>query len=469
MLKTLSIKDGSQQYFKLTNQVFVTALNSQGKAMAAILDGSDRHQVKNLIQIAQDTFQEDDLTYKVIGPSFAINGIATLLENYTKNEVKKVLREDQFEVLFFPDNGKLRVSKSLKPVKTKVVEKRDVKVLIVDDSRTIRNLLNKVLSKADGITVCAMAEKPSDVEALIIEHQPDVLTLDIHMPEMTGVELLKIIGPKHNIPTIMVTSISMEEGPLVLEALEHGAFDYIQKPEVSQLPVVAPILIEKIKEASLSKKSLATLNKIGTRPVSKMNLDSLVVMGSSTGGTNALKDILTKLPKEIPPMLIVQHIPPVFSKAFADRMNSLCPFLVKEAVDGELVEKNKILVAPGGKQMKVVNESGVFKVKITDDAPVNRFKPSVDYLFKSVVPFTKSRHVVSVILTGMGKDGAAEMLNLKNAGSYTIGQDEDSCIVYGMPKEAARIGAVMFAEHKDDIASKMAELSWQKNENIEAS
>ncbi|OIQ20994.1 MAG: hypothetical protein BM556_02615 [Bacteriovorax sp. MedPE-SWde] len=340
---------------------------------------------------------------------------------------------------------------------------------MVDDSRTIRNLLNKVLSKADGITVCAMAEKPSDVEALIIEHQPDVLTLDIHMPEMTGVELLKIIGPKHNIPTIMVTSISMEEGPLVLEALEHGAFDYIQKPEVSQLPVVAPILIEKIKEASLSKKSLATLNKIGTRPVSKMNLDSLVVMGSSTGGTNALKDILTKLPKEIPPMLIVQHIPPVFSKAFADRMNSLCPFLVKEAVDGELVEKNKILVAPGGKQMKVVNESGVFKVKITDDAPVNRFKPSVDYLFKSVVPFTKSRHVVSVILTGMGKDGAAEMLNLKNAGSYTIGQDEDSCIVYGMPKEAARIGAVMFAEHKDDIASKMAELSWQKNENIEAS
>jgi len=461
MLKLISIKDGKQLYYKLRDQVFVTGLNSQGNAVASIIDKGNRHQVKNFIQIAQDTFQEDNLTYKVIGPSGSLNAIVTLLSSFTKDDVKKVPREGEFEVMFFPEDGKLRVTKSLAPVEKEEV-KKDIKVLIVDDSKTIRNLLNKVFSRVDGIEVCAMAEKPSDVEELIKIHKPDVMTLDIHMPEMTGVELLKIIGPKYNIPTIMVTSISMEEGPLVLEALELGAFDYIQKPEVSELKVVAPILIEKVKEAAMSKKTSSQINKLGARPVSKMNLDSLVVVGSSTGGTNALRDILVKLPKEIPPILIVQHIPPVFSKAFADRMDGLCPFKVKEAVDGEAIEANKVLIAPGGQQMKVVNEGGLLRVRITDDAPVNRFKPSVDYLFQSTVSLIKRKHVVSVILTGMGRDGAKEMLNLKNAGAYTIGQDEESCVVYGMPKEAAKIGAVMHVEHKDDIASKMAELSWSE-------
>jgi two-component system chemotaxis response regulator CheB len=467
MIKLISAKDGKQLYYKLNNQAFVVGLNSNGNAVASILDASSRHQLKNFIQVAQDTFQEDNLTYKVIGPSSALNALVAVLSNFSNDEVKKVPREGTFEVMFFPEDGKLRVTKSEeKPAPVENI-KRDIKVLIVDDSKTIRNLLNKVFTKAEGIEVCGMAEKPSDVEELIKKHKPDVLTLDIHMPEMTGVELLKIIGPKYNIPTIMVTSISMEEGPLVLEALELGAFDYIQKPEVSELPVVAPILVEKVKEAALSKKSASQINKLGARPVSSMNLDSLVVIGSSTGGTNALKDILTKLPKQVPPILIVQHIPPVFSKAFADRMNGLCPFTVKEAEDGEVVASNKVLIAPGGKQMKVVNEGGTFKVNITDDAPVNRFKPSVDYLFQSTVPLIKRKHVVSVILTGMGKDGAKEMLNLKNAGAYTIGQDEESCVVYGMPKEAARIGAVMHAEHKDDIASKMAELSWPSNDDKE--
>lgn len=465
MLKLLTEKDGAKLYYKINNQAFVVAVNRAGKAVASILENDSPHKVKNFIQIAQDTFREEDLTYKVIGPSSSINAVSTVLANFSPNEVKKVPRDGEFEVMFFPADGKLRVTKSLVVQKTEVV-KKDVKVLIVDDSKTIRNLLNKVFTKAPGIEVCAMAEKPSEVEELIKKHKPDVMTLDIHMPEMTGVDLLKVIGPKYNIPTIMVTSISIEEGPLVLEALELGAFDYIQKPEVSQLAVVAPILIEKVKEAAHSKKTASQINKLGARPVSEMNLDSLVVVGSSTGGTNALKDILTKLPSHVPPTLIVQHIPPVFSKAFADRMNSLCPFTVKEAEDGETVEANKVLIAPGGKQMKVVNEGGIFRVKITDDEPVNRFKPSVDYLFKSVVPLTKRKHVVSVMLTGMGKDGAREMLALKNAGAETIGQDEESCVVYGMPKEAARIGAVNYVEHKDDIASRIAELSWETKKEV---
>lgn len=460
----IDAKGGKQHYLKLGAQAFVVGVNSDKRSAAITLNNPDRHDLKNFVHTLQIMFGgSTDIDFKVIGPSFLINAISTILEKVTSKKVKKVIRAHAYEVFFFPEDGKIRVSKEV-PEKS-VTTNEKVKVLVVDDSKTIRNLLTKVIGGADGLEVCATAEKPSDVEKLIEEHKPDVITLDIHMPEMTGVELLKIIGPKYNIPTIMITSISIEEGPLVLEALEHGAFDYIQKPEVSQLAEVAPMMIGKIKEAATSRKTKGQLNKIGTKPVERFNTDSMVVIGSSTGGTNALKDILTKLPGQIPPILIVQHIPPVFSKAFADRMNNLCQFSVKEAEDGDAIEPNNVYVAPGGMQMKAVNRGGRYVIEITDDAPVNRFKPSVDYLFKSVVPLAKRKHIVGVILTGMGKDGAREMLNLKNAGAYTIAQDEESCIVFGMPKEAIALGGAKAVEHKDDIPHRMAEYSWpNKNE-----
>ena len=272
------------------------------------------------------------------------------------------------------------------------------------------------------------------------------------MPGLNGLELLKKVMPRHPIPTVMISSISMEEGPMVLNALEAGAVDYIQKPSFEDLKTVAPLIIEKVKTARLAKVRLSTAPSPATTPrrvrptaipSGKVDLvDRLIVIGSSTGGTEALRDVLTRLPEEIPPILIVQHIPPVFSKAFADRMNGLCPFEVKEAEHGDVVLRNRVLIAPGGTQMGIRKSGEGFLVTIDPAAgPVNRHKPSVDYLFDQVAKLAAPR-TLGVILTGMGADGAQGLLNLRNAGSPTLGQDEATCVVYGMPQAAFKIGAV---------------------------
>ncbi|EQC46643.1 chemotaxis response regulator protein-glutamate methylesterase [Bacteriovorax sp. Seq25_V] len=462
MYREINSTLSSEQYFKLDKQMFVMA-KGQKESLCAIFDNFKSDVLLSFIEKVRTKFESQSVEFKLLGPSSLVNGASRVISGTGFREIKTVVRNQSFEVFYLADQNRLRVSKAEVVAEPVSREKKKIKVLIVDDSKTIRNLLNKMLSSDPMIEICAEASKPSEVESLIKHHQPDVMTLDIHMPEMTGVELLKKIGHKYNVPAIMVTSISMEEGPLVLEALENGAFDYIQKPDMKDISIVRPVLLEKIKEAAESSKTITNINKLGAKVVKDFNMDSLIVLGSSTGGTNAIKDILVKFPKNIPPMLIVQHIPPVFSKAFADRMNSLCPFTVVEAKNGDILEKNKVLVAPGGTQMKLVNQAGVLKVEINDDAPVNRFKPSVDYMFNSVVDACKKKHVISVILTGMGKDGARGMLNLKNAGALTIAQDEESSVVYGMPREAVEIGAAMAVEHKDDIAAKIGEFSWQSD------
>ncbi|MGZ3808147.1 MAG: chemotaxis-specific protein-glutamate methyltransferase CheB, partial [Bacteriovorax sp.] len=312
--------------------------------------------------------------------------------------------------------------------------------------------------------VVAMAERPSEVEPLILKHKPDVITLDIHMPEMDGVTLLKQIAPKFHVPTVMISSISMAEGPLVLEALEHGAVDYIQKPELSEIERVTPLILDKVKTAAMANISKASRNK-KTGPVKtdvQCDLSSLIVLGSSTGGTEAIREIITALPNQIPPMLIVQHIPAVFSKAFANRMNDLCPFEVKEAENGDEVRANRVLIAPGGTQMKLIMRNGNPYVEINDDEPVNRFKPSVDYMFLSVAKNLYT-HTTAVILTGMGKDGAKGMLELKKLGVRTIAQDEYTSVVFGMPKEAIALGAAEFVEPLSEIAERVATLSKEKS------
>lgn len=467
MYKVVDSTIKSEQYFKLNKSMFIMAQGAS-EAFCAIFERYTSGDISKFVKEA--TVKIKNITeYKVIGPDDFTSKAKDEFVNLKISNLKIVQRKSVFEVFYIARENKIRVSKEVEiespnvslPVSSVANINKEIKVLIVDDSKTIRNLLTKMMATEKGIVVCAEAAKPSEVEELIKLHKPDVITLDIHMPEMTGVELLKIIAPKYNIPTIMITSISMEEGPLVLDALESGAFDYIQKPDLKDLPIVKPILIEKIRQASISAKHIITKSKKSTSTVSDYNPDSLIVLGASTGGTNAIKDILAKFPKNIPPMLIVQHIPPVFSKAFADRMNSLCPFSVREAKDGDLLEKNLILVAPGGKQMKVVNSGGTYKVEINEDAPVNRFKPSVDYMFNSVKDSCRKKHIVAIVLTGMGKDGAQGMLNLRNIGALTIAQDEESSIVYGMPKECNEIGAAMSVEHKDDIAMRIGEYSWQ--------
>jgi two-component system chemotaxis response regulator CheB len=277
---------------------------------------------------------------------------------------------------------------------------------------------------------------------------------------MDGVTLLKKIAPKYKIPCVMISSISMAEGPLVLEALEHGAVDYIQKPEMADLEALIPMILEKVKVAALSRKvsgpSVENIKVLKSDVA--CNTNSLVLIGSSTGGTEALRVVLTGMPNQIPPILIVQHIPAVFSRAFANRMNDLCKFEVKEAEDGDEIKMNRVLIAPGGKQMKVIVKNDKRFVEINNDEPVNRFKPSVDYLFQSVEKNIFC-HTIAVLLTGMGKDGAQGMLELKKKSVLTIAQDEKTCVVFGMPREAIEIGAANYVEPIEKIAEKICILT----------
>lgn len=423
---------------------------------------------KILLEIPESELIKSEV--KLIGDFQALKVMSEYLADKKIQHLKKVEKSAGVDVMFLPEMNRVRVSKessnsreNFKSIPT--VEKTGkYKVLIVDDSKTIRNILSRIFSSDDGFEVCAMAEKPSQVEELILKFKPDVITLDIHMPEMDGVSLLKIIAPKYQIPTVMISSISMAEGPMVLEALEHGAVDYIQKPEVSEIDKVTPLILEKVRTAAMAnmKKNLRTKKTRSVQTQSKCDLNSLIVLGSSTGGTEAIRDIITALPDQIPPMLIVQHIPAVFSNAFAKRMNDLCAFDVKEAENGDEVRANRILIAPGGTQMKMVHKSGKTYVEVNDDEPVNRFKPSVDYLFFSVAKNLYT-HTIAVILTGMGKDGARGMLELRNHGVRTIAQDEATSVVFGMPKEAIAIGGAEFVSPLLDIAEKITQLTKEKS------
>lgn len=337
------------------------------------------------------------------------------------------------------------------------VKSQKKKVLIVDDSLTIRQLLSKIIGSDPDLEVVAMAEKPSQVEDLIKQHKPDVITLDIHMPEMDGVTLLKRLHPLYKIPTVMITSVSKEEGPQILQALEIGAVDYIQKPEMSSLGQLQSQIRERIKAAAEAK----VQKKVSVRKAKssgKSNLGDLVLIGASTGGTEAIKSVLEALPSQIPPILIVQHIPAGFSAAFAKRLNELFPFEVKEAKDGDEVKPNCVLIAPGGTQMAIVKVGPQLKVRVTDDAPVNRHKPSVDYMFNSAVKLGLDQ-VVAVIMTGMGADGAKGLKALKEIGCQTVAQDQSSCVVFGMPREAIALGAASYIKPLSEIGATIIDLT----------
>ncbi len=449
----------SEFYFKVNFECFICLEVESGKSCATLLSNLDfkKGLFEEFLKKAEKELNtiKSMMTIKSVGSASFLREVKSRIEGIKFKDEKLVQRDEKFEVVYYPNEGKLRVSKE----EDKKVDNKIVNVLIVDDSKTIRNLLTKVLSKSERINVVATAEKPSDVEELIRKHKPDVITLDIHMPEMNGVELLKIIQPKYKIPAIMITSVSIEEGPLVLDALESGAFDYIQKPKIEELSIVGPLMVEKVLEASKFKSNRRSSSSIINRSKNIFNQDCTIVIGSSTGGTTALKDILCGLPSNIPPTLIVQHIPAVFSKAFADRLNSLCPFTVTEACDGDVVKNNHVYIAPGGQQMKIKGRGDKKVIQITDDAPVNRFKPSVDYMFQSFESVTAKENIIAVILTGMGKDGAAGIKKLKDLGALTIAQSEESCVVFGMPKEAIALGGASEIVHKENIAEKMVEFS----------
>ena len=329
------------------------------------------------------------------------------------------------------------------------------RVLIVDDSKTIQEFLKKIFAEDPDIEVVGVANHPGEAEVILARTQVDVMTLDIQMPIMDGVSFLEKLMPVNPMPVVMLTSMSPEDGNHVLKALDLGAVDYIQKPKLSDMVILGPIICEKVKAAAHAqvKKKIKTFtaNSRVKATVGHNRAQHIIAIGASTGGTVALAEVLTALPAEIPPIIIVQHIPPVFSKAFADRLNSLCPFEVKEAEDGDEVLSGRVLIAPGGKQMELTSSGGRLIVSLNDSEPVNRHKPSVDYLFDSVARISKGK-ALGIILTGMGADGAKGMLAMKQSGCYTVAQDEKSCVVYGMPKEAVKLGGVEQSADLDRIA-----------------
>lgn len=349
-------------------------------------------------------------------------------------------------------------STPVKSAPAAVAVKKKIRVLIVDDSVTIRNLLTKILQQDPAFEIAGQTESPLQVEKLLETLKPDLMTLDIHMPDMDGVTLLKRLNRRKLVPTVMISSISKEEGPYVLEALENGAIDYIQKPSMSELVEMGPIIRERLKTAaSVNLKSKQVAQKVSSTTF-KMDPSSLIVIGSSTGGTEALRIVLESLPKEIPPILVTQHIPPVFSKAFADRLNQICPFEVLEGEDGMIVQPGRVIIAPGGCQMAVSGKPGALQIRVTDDPPMNRHRPSVDFLFRSVARVNHSR-VIAVMLTGMGADGANEMKSLRDLGARTIAQDEATCVVFGMPRAAIERGGAEFVSPLEQIGFQIAQLS----------
>ncbi len=344
------------------------------------------------------------------------------------------------------------------PVKS-VSDKK--KVLIVDDSQTIRAILKKIISSSRQLEVVAECEDPLEVEKLIQTYKPQLITLDIHMPHMDGVTLLKKIFPKYKIPTVMISSLSIEEGSDVLEALANGAVDYIQKPTMDELAHIAPQIVERLETAAIAKVVRAPAIIKKAMQLNPANKNALVLIGSSTGGTEALRVVLESLPANIPPMVVVQHIPPVFSKALADRLNSLCSFLVKEAADGDLVVPNQVLIAPGNKQLGIEKKNNQLIIKISDAPAVNRHRPSVDFMFNTAISLIRDYRMVATILTGMGADGAREMKALHDLGVQTIAQDEQTSVVYGMPRVAKELGGVDFVLPIQEIGSKILLLSSQ--------
>lgn len=317
---------------------------------------------------------------------------------------------------------------------------RKIKVLVVDDSIIFRELLSKGIASDPEIEVVAKASDPFEARDKILEFQPDVMTCDIEMPKMNGIEFVRKLLPQYPLPVIMVSTVSNA----VFDAMSAGAVDFVTKPSGSTQSTNEFIneLISKIKTASQAK--IPIIRKTITNNAAyqeKFDSANIIAIGASTGGTEAIYNVLKNLPSNIPGIVIVQHIPPVFSRMFAERLDSQTNLKVKEAETGDYLERGKVIIAPGDRHITVKKIGDRYKIDCVQSDKVNGHCPSVDVLFESVAKEAKNQ-AIGIILTGMGSDGAKGLLSMKRNGAFTIGQDEASSVVYGMPKVAYNIGAV---------------------------
>ncbi|MDX2227028.1 MAG: chemotaxis response regulator protein-glutamate methylesterase [Verrucomicrobiae bacterium] len=341
-----------------------------------------------------------------------------------------------------------------------------IRVLIIDDSAIARGMISRCLAEETDIEVVATAFDPLIARDRILKFRPEVITLDIEMPRMDGLTFLDILREEYPLPAIVLSSVTKAGSDKALRALEHGAFDVMAKPAgLHALDELKTGLVEKIRAAARSKppalprRSSSIVFPHPPLPSGSGIFNrSLIVIGASTGGTEAIREILIRLPADMPPVCIVQHIPAHFSRSFADRLNQLCALNVSEAVDGQNLRAGMAVVAPGGMHMVVVRRGDTYGVNLNEAPPVRHQRPSVDVLFHSAQA-CGGRNIFAALLTGMGRDGADGMRQLFLEGACTVAQEESSCVVFGMPRAAIEAGGAGEVLDLPGIATRMIEWS----------
>lgn len=337
-----------------------------------------------------------------------------------------------------------------------------IKVLIVDDSALIRRILTEVIGAQKDMIVVGSAPDPLVARNMIKALNPDVLTLDVEMPKMNGLDFLEKLMKLRPMPVLMISTLTEKSSAVTIQALSLGAVDFITKPKMDQMQEMrayGDMIADKIRAASVAKIKQVKAIKNSPPPVQNKMIDNasistqkIIAVGASTGGTEAINQFLLTMPADCPPILITQHMPAGFTASFAARLNNNCAISVKEGVHNELIKPGCAYIAPGGYHMLISKRGGNYYTQLNQEETVNRHRPSVDVLFDSVA-LCVGAQAIGVILTGMGKDGAQGLLKMKQAGSFNFAQNEESCIVYGMPKEAVNVGAVDQIEHLKEITT----------------
>lgn len=357
--------------------------------------------------------------------------------------------------------------------------KKKITVLVVDDSALIRKLLTEILNNAADIEVVDTAADPFIAREKIKKLNPDVLTLDVEMPKMDGITFLRNLMRLRPMPVIMVSTLTEKGAEVTLQALELGAIDYVSKPKADvshAMQSYANELVEKVRVAAganvqalagtsssplmreVEKKLSADAVLAKKQSLSYRTTDKVIAIGASTGGTEAIKEVLMKMPADAPGIVISQHIPEAFSSSFAERMDRLSPMNVHEASDGQMIMSGNVYIAPGNRHLIVERDGAKYVCRLNDGPPVNRHKPSVDVMFRSVAQ-SAGPNALAVMLTGMGDDGARGMKEMHEAGARTIAQDEKSSVVWGMPGAAVKLGCVDTVMPLQAIAGKIMDLS----------
>jgi two-component system, chemotaxis family, protein-glutamate methylesterase/glutaminase len=361
------------------------------------------------------------------------------------------------------------------------------RVLIVDDSALIRNLMKEIINNCADLECIGAAPDPLVAREMIRSLDPDVITLDVEMPKMDGLDFLERLMRLRPMPVVMVSTLTERGAEVTMKALELGAVDFVAKPKIgisqgmsdcaeeirekirvaararmtrraqapvptpahaNAAPAITPALLQAAHQRVVEKSTRAVLAAGST--------EKIVAIGASTGGTEAIREVLSQLPADFPAVMITQHMPPGFTKSFANRLNGLCKISVKEAEEGERVLPGHAYIAPGGKHLAVKKSGANYVVELSDEEPVNRHKPSVDVLFRSVAK-NVGANALGVMLTGMGKDGATAMTEMRHSGAHNVAQDESTCVVFGMPREAIAAGGVHDVLPLQHIASHLIE------------